>query len=57
MQNLVKCDRCGKIEKLKFNGIFYALPDSFHRINEDLELCDDCYQEYKKLLEKLIENF
>ncbi len=52
MKNLIKCDKCGKIEETIWGYNLGMYTDCSWKQTDIGDLCPDCYKEYKKLLEE-----
>ena len=54
MKNLIKCDKCGKIEQLSIieEGEEIRILKANWASIEGNDFCPDCYEEFKKLLEE-----
>lgn len=52
MKNLIKYDKCGKIEETIWDYYLGMYNTYLWRKTDIGDLCPDCYEEYKKLLEE-----
>lgn len=61
MNNICKCDRCGKegntrFERSSFGSVKVIMPENWGKICQ-FDLCDNCFNEWKKSFLNLSESY